>query len=221
MVPKTIFRLVSLRQNPHAPLTGAPWKGRLVRILSFIVVPAFFVGFLAFSLTRTSPDRSLANKPAPEFQLPLLGGGSLSSRELKGRPVVFNFWASWCVPCRVEARTLEAAWRKYKNTGVMVVGVNVQDSIDDSEEFVDQFGLTYPSVRDTDLKLWAEMGVRGLPETFFVDPGYRFVSTGGTAQTGSQGGTKILGAIPPEILEAEIQSLLKAEPVEERSSGQR
>ena len=50
----------------------------------------------------------------------------------------------------------------------MVVGVNVQDSIDDSEEFVDQFGLTYPSVRDTDLKLWAEMGVRGLPETFFV-----------------------------------------------------
>lgn len=103
----------------------------------------------------------------------------------------------------------------------MVVGVNVQDSIDDSEEFVDQFGLTYPSVRDTDLKLWAEMGIRGLPETFFVDPGYRFVSTGGTAQTGSQGGTKILGAIPPEILEAEIQSLLKVEPLEERSSGQR
>jgi cytochrome c biogenesis protein CcmG/thiol:disulfide interchange protein DsbE len=183
------------------------------------VVPGLFVGFLAFGLTRTSSERSLANKQAPEFELPLVGEGTLSSRDLKGRPVVFNFWASWCIPCREEAPTLEAAWQKYKGSGVIVVGVNVQDSSDDAQEFVDEFGMTYPSVRDTDLKLWTQFGVRGLPETFFVDQGYRFVSTGGTAQTGSQGGTKILGAIPPEVLEFEIQSLLRPKPGAEKSSG--
>lgn len=176
------------------------------------MVPGLFVGFLAFGLTRTTSQSALADKKAPDFELPLLGGGTLSSVELKGRPVVFNFWASWCIPCREEAPTLQAAWEKYKDSGVMLVGVNVQDSIDDAQAFVDEFGITYPSVRDTDLKLWGQLGVRGLPETFFVDRDYRFVRTGGTAQTGTQGGTKILGAISPEVLEFEIKSLLKPRP---------
>lgn len=166
------------------------------------------MGFLAFGLFRTS-EKSLVGKPAPEFELPLLGGGTLSSGELKGKPVVFNFWASWCIPCRKEAPTIEATWRKYKDEGVMFVGINVQDSIGDAQKFVDEFGITYPSVRDTDLKLWNQLTVRGIPETFFVDRSYRFVATGGTTQVGSQGGTKILGAISPAVLEYEVSSLLR------------
>lgn len=185
---------------------------RVVRVLAFVVVPGLFVGLLAFGLFRTT-DKSLEDMPAPEFELSLLGGagGTLASGDLKGKPVVFNFWASWCIPCREEAPALEAAWRKYKDQGVVFVGVNVQDSVEDAQNFVDEFGLTYPSIRDTDLKLWTQFGVRGLPETFFVDRSYRFVTTGGTAQQGSQGGTKILGAISPTVLDFEVRSLLEQE----------
>lgn len=185
-------------------------KLRLVRVLAFVVMPALFVGFLAFGLFRTT-EKSLEGRPAPEFEMALLGGGTMASGDLRGKPVVFNFWASWCIPCREEAPALEAAWRKYNDQGVVFVGVNVQDSVEDAQSFVDEFGLTYPSIRDTDLKLWREFGVRGLPETFFVDRGYRFVATGGTAQEGSQGGTKILGAISPTVLDFEVRSLLEPE----------
>lgn len=140
----------------------------------------------------------------------------MRSADLAGRAVVFNFWASWSIPCREEAKTLEAAWRKHKAEGLMIVGVNVQDSITDAQMFVDEFGVSYPSIRDTDLKLWTKFGVRGLPETFFVDRGYLFVATAGTSQEGSQGGTKILGAISPTVLESEVSSLLGSEDV---SSG--
>lgn len=188
-------------------VAGKAPKLKAVRLLAFIVVPGLFMAFLTFGLLRTT-EKKFVGKPAPEFEMPLLGGGSLSSAQLKGKPVVFNFWASWCIPCRQEAATLEAAWRKYKDQGVMFVGVNINDSIQDAQGFVDEFKITYPSIRDTDLKLQSQMSVRGLPETFFVDRSYRFVATGGTAQVGSQGGTKILGAISPAVLDSEIRSLL-------------
>lgn len=181
-----------------------------MRILAFSLVPGLFVGFLAFGLFRTT-EKNLEGRPAAEFDMPVLDGGTMASSDIKGKPVVFNFWASWCIPCREEAPTLEAAWRKYKDQGVVFVGVNVQDSVEDAQSFVDEFGLTYPSIRDTDLKLWTQFGVRGLPETFFVDRSYRFVATGGTAQEGSQGGTKILGAISPTVLDFEVRSLLEQE----------
>ncbi|MEX2552159.1 MAG: TlpA disulfide reductase family protein [Actinomycetota bacterium] len=180
----------------------------MLRLLAFALVPGAFVVFLAFTLFRTSPDKQLEGQPAPDFELPLLSGGRLSSGQLKGRVVVFNFWASWCVPCREEAPALEAAWNKYRGDGLMLVGVNVQDSVEDAKAFVEEFGLTYPIVRDTDLKLWTRLGVRGLPETFFVDRGYRFVASVPTEQEATQGATKILGAIDPALLDYRIRSLL-------------
>lgn len=188
-----------------------PNRLTVVRLLAFVLVPVLFVAFLTFGLFRTS-ERNLEGRSAPEFEMmPLLGGGTMSSVELKGKPVVFNFWASWCIPCREEAPTLEATWQKYRDDGVVFVGVNVQDSIEDAQEFADEFGLTYPTIRDTDLRLWTQFGVRGLPETFFVDRSYQFVATGGTAAEGTQGGTKILGAISPTVLEFEVRSLLQSE----------
>lgn len=199
---------VDLSEAEVVELAPPPRKLTLVRVLAFVVVPAAFIAFLAFGLFRSS-GKDLAGQPAPEFDLPLLSGGSMKSVDLKGRPVVFNFWASWCIPCREEAKTLEAAWNRHKGEGLMIVGVNVQDSVADAQGFVDEFGLTYPSIRDTDLKLWTRFGVRGLPETFFVDHDYRFVATAGTSQEGSEGGTKILGAVSPIVLESEVKSLLQ------------
>lgn len=160
-------------------------------------------------LIRTSP-RDLVGKSAPEFELPVLGSGqTLSSADLKGSPVVVNFWASWCIPCREEAATLEQKWLKYRQQGIQFVGVNVQDLEEGARGFVKEFGISFPSVRDTDLKLWTQFGVRGLPETFFVDHRWRFVSVGAGEQVGSRGATKILGAISPAVLENQIQLLLE------------
>lgn len=178
--------------------------------MAFVLVPALFIGFIGFSLFSTAAPGMLVGKAAPEFELPLLGSGELlSSEQLKGRPVVLNFWASWCVPCREEARTLERSWQKYQAQGVRIVGVNVQDSEADAQAFVKEFGVTFPSVRDTDLKLWTKLGVRGLPETFFVDHSWTFVGIGSGKQLDSSGGTKILGAIDPALLDSQIKILLE------------
>jgi cytochrome c biogenesis protein CcmG/thiol:disulfide interchange protein DsbE len=139
----------------------------------------------------------------------------LPSKDLAGQPVVINFWASWCVPCREEAPTLEQNWRKYKDQGVRFLGVNVQDSEDDARAFVEEFGITFPSVPDTDLKLWTKFGVRGLPETFFIDHSWTFVGIGSGRVLDNQGGRKILGAIQPAVLQSQIQILL------ERKKGDR
>lgn len=193
--------------SPEKP-PADPRKIRIVRILAFLVVPAAFVGLVAFGLLRTAPPANLVDKAAPEFSLPLLGGGRLDSAALKGHPVVVNFWASWCLPCREEAPLLESRWQEYKQRGIKVIGVNVQDSEENAADFARELGLTFPIVRDVDLVLYRKLGVRGLPETFFVDQSYKFTAVGSGPSVGEQGGTKVLGPLKPAILDAEIEKLV-------------
>jgi cytochrome c biogenesis protein CcmG/thiol:disulfide interchange protein DsbE len=188
----------------------APAKLRVIRLAAFVLVPAAFVGFLAYSFMRTAPPKSLVGKQGPDFTLPLLGtSNTLSSDELKGRPVVLNFWASWCTPCREEAPALQSAWERYEEQGVRIVGVNLQDSEQDAKDFVKEFGITYPVVRDTNLSLWTKLGVSGLPETFFLDRNWVFVGAGSGREVGQSGTTKILGAIQPALLESQIKTMLE------------
>jgi cytochrome c biogenesis protein CcmG/thiol:disulfide interchange protein DsbE len=184
---------------------------RVLRLLAFVVVPGLFVAVLAVGLVMTTAPRAVVGERGPDFALPLLeGAGTLTSGELRGSPIVLNVWASWCIPCREEAPVLERAWRKYRSRGVRFVGVIVQDSEADAKAFVREFGITFPSVRDTNLELWGDLGVRGVPETFFLDHRWRLSGIGSGDEIDRSGGTRILGAIPAPVLERQIAVLLEA-----------
>lgn len=183
---------------------------RGLRSILILVPAAGFIALLALGFLKAAPSQHDAGSVAPEFSLPLLDGtGSLSSDMLRGRPLVINVWASWCQPCRQEAPLLEKAWRRYKAEGVVFLGVNVHDAKSDARRFVQEFNVTYPVVRDTGNQLSDDLGVTGIPETFFVDQNWRLVeSTTGTTR-GEERGTVVLGAIPEEQLVSNVEALIR------------
>jgi thiol-disulfide isomerase/thioredoxin len=106
---------------------------------------------------------------ARDFTLRLLDGGEFKLSAHRGRPVVINFWASWCGPCRAEAPVLENAWQQYKDQGVIFLGIAVQDREENSRAFIREFGLTYPVGLDVDDRVATLYEITGLPTTVFID----------------------------------------------------
>lgn len=185
-------------------------RRRSWRLLVAIVPAVAFVALLAFGLARSGSQATVGNE-APDFELPLVGKQeeTLSSEDLRGHPVVVNFWASWCIPCREEAPLLERTWRQYKDDGVIFLGVNIKDAESDAEDFIEEFGLTYPNVRDLDQALTRPFGVAGLPETFFIDHNWTFFGTVRGNEVGQDQGTVVLGAISEEELVTNVELLVR------------
>lgn len=181
---------------------------RRLCVLAFIVIPALFMGVLAVGLIRTEAPKVREGGVAPAFTLSTVGGGTLSSSELRGSPVVINFWASWCDPCNQEAPDLEATWKQYRAKGVRVVGVDYEDQPADAQAFLSRYGITYPSVVDRGGELATTFGVRGVPETFFIDSRYRFYAIGQGDPEGTKNGTKIVGPITAQEVVSQINGML-------------
>ena len=127
------------------------------------------VALFAAGLQQTARGPEIG-KPAPEFTLPLFDGGEISLAELRGKVVVINFWASWCDPCREEAPVLERMWREYRDRGVVFLGVNYVDVESEARKYLKEFDVTYPNGPDVGQKIARAYRIRGVPETFFVDP---------------------------------------------------
>lgn len=195
-----------LRQ--HSP------RSRVFRSLVIGGALLLAVAAVAFGVLTPAPDRPAGPTPVPDFELPLLSGGSLSSDDLRGAPVVLNLWASWCIPCREEAPLLEKAWDDYKDQGVKIIGVNVKDSTVDAKAFVRKFNVSYPIVVDEQKELLEKLlekrllQVDGLPQTLFIDRSWKLVREESGEAAASGPGTVVLGAISREDLNTGIEQLL-------------
>ncbi|MEP6892471.1 MAG: TlpA disulfide reductase family protein [Gaiellaceae bacterium] len=107
---------------------------------------------------------------APALELPRLDRpGNLSLMSFRGKPVVVNFWASWCGPCADEAPYLERFWRAHRAQGLVIVGVDANDYTGDARAFARKYGLTYAIVHDAHGSTLGHWGVGGLPATFVID----------------------------------------------------
>lgn len=131
------------------------------------VLLAIAVG--AMHIARQSAQ-SITGSPAPDFSLVMHDGSTFSLAEQRGQWVVVNFWGSWCLGCRVEAPELQRVWTKYRDHGVMVVGVGFRDAPDRALAFIDEFGLTFPNGHDDLLTVTHQFGITGAPATYIIDP---------------------------------------------------
>jgi cytochrome c biogenesis protein CcmG, thiol:disulfide interchange protein DsbE len=105
---------------------------------------------------------------APSFDEPLVGGGSLAMSKLVGKPVMMDFFATWCPPCNAEAPEVETAYKTYAPKGLQVIGVDVQENAGKAKLFVTQHQLTYPAVVDSGT-LSDAYQINGMPVTVFID----------------------------------------------------
>lgn len=111
----------------------------------------------------------LLNKPAPDFTLTTLDGRSVSLFDYVGRPVIVNFWASWCIPCRDEFPQFVTALSEHKADGLEILGIVHLDGSDTANAFASAHGGTWPMLQDADNSTWnAYLGV-GVPSTYFID----------------------------------------------------
>jgi cytochrome c biogenesis protein CcmG/thiol:disulfide interchange protein DsbE len=105
---------------------------------------------------------------APGFTLETLQGTSLSLADLQGKAVVLNFWATWCLPCRVEMPALEQTWLDWQDEGLIIVAVNLQESPGRVADYAEELGLTFPVLLDQDASIFQQYQVQLYPTTFFI-----------------------------------------------------
>jgi cytochrome c biogenesis protein CcmG/thiol:disulfide interchange protein DsbE len=133
-----------------------------------------FFGWRALSGVPSAP----ASGPiAPVFELDRLGGGgTIDLAKYSGRPVILNFWASWCGPCKDEAGPLEHSWERWSKRGVVVVGIDTRDSVDAAQAFIQGHDVTYPIAKDVSGQTADSYSVTGMPQTFVISRDGRIVS---------------------------------------------
>ena len=171
-------------------------SARLRWMIPLAVVPVLFLLGYGFRLDPREIPSPLIGKPAAPFTLTSFEGHRLSLDALRGRVVVLNFWASWCYPaCYEEAPALERGWQTYKDRGVMMVGINIQDKEEPAKRFLTRFGHTFPNAPDPAGRVSVDYGVYGVPETFFIDKNGRVRR-------------KHVGAVTDEIFTRNVEKLL-------------
>ncbi|HXV33000.1 MAG TPA: TlpA disulfide reductase family protein [Gaiellaceae bacterium] len=177
---------------------------KLILQAAAVLVVVLLVALLGWKVTDVAEGRGLdaalerGERPvAPQLVLDSLDGeGEIRLADYRGKAVVLNFWASWCEPCKDEAPLLEDVWQRYRDDGLVVLGVDAQDFRSDAQRFVDRFGLTYPMAFDGHGSSLGKFGNTGFPETWFVGRDGRLV------------GDHFVGPFTREQLEENVRAAL-------------
>jgi cytochrome c biogenesis protein CcmG/thiol:disulfide interchange protein DsbE len=165
-------------------------------LLPLAALPVLAVLAYGFVVNPRDIPSPLVGRPAAPFALTTFEGEPLALEALRGKVVLVNFWASWCTPaCYDEAPVLERAWRDYRDRGLVIVGVGMQDTPEAAQAFIRRFGLTFPNAPDAGGKVAVEYGVYGVPETFVVD-------RAGTIRA------KHVGAVTDAVIRGQVEPLL-------------
>jgi len=132
------------------------------------------LALLGWALIRTNATRPEAGQPAPDFDIEFFDGytwqdmPAANLSDMRGNVVVLNFWAAWCVECRLEAELIENAWRQYQNDDVIFLGVAYADVEPNSIAYMKEFGISYPNGPDLGTDISDSYEITGVPETFFI-----------------------------------------------------
>lgn len=169
-------------------------------LLPLAAVPVLALLAYGFHLDPRDIPSPLVGRPAAAFSLTSFDGAPVTLAALRGSVVVLNFWASWCYPaCYEEAPVLERGWRAYRERGVVVLGVDIQDKDEAARKFISDFSLTFPNAPDRSGKVSVDYGVYGVPETFFID-------RDGNIRV------KHVGAVTEQVFRETVERLLAAAP---------
>lgn len=160
-------------QTPSEVEENEPKKVRWTTVALWAAVIGL-LALLGWGLVRTNATRPEAGQPAPHFDVEFFNGYEWEDKQVSdledmvGNVIILNFWASWCVECRLEADLIEDTWRKYADDDVIFLGVAYADVEPNSISYLDEFGITYPNAPDLGTDISDTYEITGVPETFFI-----------------------------------------------------
>ena len=139
-------------------------------MLAVVLLSITSVSFSAELLT------ALPGKPEPPgFKLPNMDGKMVDLKHYRGQPVIINFWATWCPPCREELPSMNRAWAKIKDEGIAMVAINVGEGEDTIFAFTGDYPIDFDLLLDISGEIIAKWPIKGLPTTFVLDADGRLV----------------------------------------------
>lgn len=144
-----------------------------------ILAWVFVLGLLlivGIGLIRTQQGPLGVGDEVPDLTLTTFDGELIPFEGLAGNVVVINFWASWCKPCEQEAAELEQAYQMYKDEGIVFLGVDYVDTDTEARGYLEKFGITYPNGPDLGTRISQAFRIRGVPETYIMDPDGRLAA---------------------------------------------
>jgi thiol-disulfide isomerase/thioredoxin len=164
-------------------LTGwLEWHSMKKRIDRLLLLALFMGGLLALDFAPAWSQGKVDYKvvpilqpmkdtaPTPEFNLSTPAGKKISLKDFRGKLVLLNFWASWCVPCREEMPAMEKLYQEYKDKNFVVLAVAVKDRKQDAVDFAKELKISYPIALDPEAQVGSLYGAWGLPATYLIGP---------------------------------------------------
>ncbi len=139
------------------------------KALKIILLGVLALALLTAGCSPTPTQGIKVGNLAPDFQLQNLNGNSVSLSDFRGKPVLLNFWASWCPPCRDEMPYLQQVYDEWSAKGLVLLAINIGESSSTVEEFMQSHNLSFPVLLDTKQDVDQKYNIYGIPTTFLID----------------------------------------------------